>query len=209
MVDRGVVTLPPGEGTALSPLLSGRRSVKELDGEPMALEDVAGLVRHAAGVDGAGRPTYASARAQYLVSVTLVAGEVTGLRPGAYRYLGDRHALRTMRVGDVRPALAAATVDAPWLAGAPAVLVLSAQLDAADDYFAELGPGQGERFAWLEAGLITQNAYLWAAATGWGTVFIGGLDQAGLDQAGLPGVAPLVPGGEQVLGLLPVGRPAG
>lgn len=204
MTDRGVVVLPPGAGTVVSPVLTDRRSVKELDAEPMALEEVAGVLRHAAGVDGAGRRTYASARAQYLVSVTLVAGEVTGLRPGAYRYLGDRHALRTVRVGDVRPAVAAATVDAQWLAGAPAVLVLSADLARADDYFAELGPGQGERFAWLEAGLITQNAYLWSAATGWGTVFIGGLDQAGL-----PGVAPLVPGGEQVLGLLPVGRPAG
>ena len=196
--------LPPGDGTALSPLLTDRRSNKELTDEPLALEDVASLLRHAAGVDGAGRPTYASARSQYLVSVTLVAGEVIGLRPGAYRYEAGRHALRTETLGDQRPVLAAATVDAHWVAHAPAVLVLSADLAAADEFFAELGPGKGERFAWLEAGLITQNAYLWAVATGWGTVFIGGLDQAAL-----PGVAPVLPDGEQVLGLLPVGWPAG
>ncbi len=198
------MALPPGEGTALSQLLTDRRSTKELSNEALTLEVVAGLLRHAAGVDGAGRPTYASARAQYLVSVTLVAGEVVGLRPGAYRYLGSRHALRTHTLGDLRPGLAAATVDAQWLAGAPAVLVLSADLTGANHYFAELGAVQGERFAWLEAGLITQNAYLWAAATGWGTAFIGGLNQAAL-----PGVAEqVVPGGEHVLGLLPVGRPA-
>lgn len=203
MVDRGVVTLPPGEGTVLSPLLNGRRSVKEFEEAPMALEDVASLLRHAAGVDGAGRSTYASARAQYLITVTLVAGAVIGLGPGAYRYHSGRHALRTHAVDDLRPALAAATVDAHWVANAPAVVVLSADVGAADDYFAELGPGQGERFAWLEAGLITQNAYFWASATGWGTVFIGGLDPAGL-----AGVAPVVPAGERVLGLLPVGPPA-
>ena len=197
------MALPPGEGTSLSPLLSARRSVKELTDEPLALAEVAGLLRHAAGVDGAGRPTYASARAQYLVSVTLVAGEVIGLRPGAYRYLDDRHALRTGTLGDQRPALAGATVDAHWVTGAPAVLVLSADLTAADEYFAELGSGQGDRFAWLEAGLITQNAYLWAAAVDLGVAFIGGLEQAGLAGAGV------VPDGENVLGLLPVGWPAG
>lgn len=206
MVDRGtgaLVALPPGEGTALSPLLTDRRSVKDVTDEPLALAEVASLLRHAAGVDGAGRPTYASARAQYLVSVTLVAGEVVGLRPGAYRYLGDRHSLRTHRLGELRSELAAATVDAHWLVAVPAALVLSADLNAANDYFAELSPGKGERFAWLEAGLITQNAYLWAATTGLGTAFIGGLDQAGLAR-----VAPVVPEGEQVLGLLPVGWPA-
>lgn len=207
MVDRGagaLVALPPVEGTALSPLLTDRRSVKEFTDEPLALPEVASLLRHGAGVDGAGRPTYASARSQYLVSVSLVAGDVIGLRPGAYRYLGGRHALRTHALGDLRPGLAAATVDAHWLADVPALLVLSADMDAANDCFAELGPRQGEQFAWLEAGLITQNAYLWAAATGLGTVFIGGLDQAAL-----PGLsAGIVPTGEQVLGLLPVGWPA-
>ena len=207
MVDHGteaLIVLPSAGGTALSPLLTARRSAKELTDEPLALAEVASLLRHAAGVDGAGRPTYASARAQYLVSVTLVAGEVIGLRPGAYPYLGARHALSTGTLGDLRPALADATVDAHWVAGAPAVLVLSADLEAANDYFAELGPGQGDRFAWLEAGLITQNVYLWAAATGWGTVFVGGLDEVALS-----GVAPVVPEGEQVLGMLPVGWPAG
>ena len=197
------MVLPPGDGTSLSPLLTERRSVKALTDEPLVLAEVASMLRHAAGVDGAGRPTYASARAQYLVSVTLVAGDVVGLRPGAYRYLGERHALRTRALGDLRAQVAAATVDARWLADVPALLVLSADLAAANDHFAELGLGQGDRFAWLEAGLITQNAYLWAAATGRGTGFIGGLDQAGR-----AGAAPVVPDGEQVLGLLPVGWPA-
>lgn len=204
MDDGAVVTLPPGAQTVLSPVLADRRSVKELSDEPMALEEVAGLVWHAAGVAVAGRPVYASARAQYPVTLTVVAGDVTGLRPGAYRYLRDRHTLRTHSLGDHRAALAAATVDAHWLADVPAVLALSAGVGAANDFFAELGAGQGERFAWLEAGLITQNVYLWAAATGWGTAFIGGLDQGML-----PGAAPAVPDGEQVLGLLPVGWPAG
>lgn len=202
---RGVrITLPAGPATALTELLTERRSTKHLAASSLALDQVAGLLRHAAGVDGAGRATYASARARHLVAVTLVAGEVVGLRPGAYRYAGEEHALRTGTLGDHRPALAAATIDADWLGQAPAILVLSADLDAADEFFVELGPGRGERFAWLEAGLITQNAYLWAAAEGVGTAFIGGLDQAGLPAA----ARAVVPATHTVLGLLPVGWPA-
>ena len=198
------VALPPGAPTALTPLLTGRRSIKELTGDVLDLEEVAGLLRHAAGVDGAGHPTYASARSAHLVSVTLVAGAVAGLHPGSYQYQASRHLLRTEALGDQRPALAAATVDAHWVSGAPAVLVLTADIRAADARFAELGPGQGDRFAWLEAGLITQNAYLWAAAVGRGVALIGGLDRAAFARE----AGSVLPAGHTVLGLLPVGDPA-
>src|SRR5699024_3138328 len=190
------VALPPGAATGLTPLLTGRRSVKELTCDVLDLELVAGLLRHAAGVDGAGHPTYASARSAHLVSVTLVAGEVAGLRPGAYRYRAGRHLLRTEALGDPRPALAAATVDAPWVTAAPAVLVVAADIRGADARFAELGPGQGDRCAWLEVGLIIQSAYLWAAAVGLGVACVGGLDRAALaHEAGS-----VLPAGHTVLG---------
>ena len=117
---------------------------------------------------------------------------------------GARHELTPVAPGDHREALAAATVDAHWLARCPVLVLLSADTTAADDHFRELGPAQGERFAWFEAGLIAQNLYLWAAAAGLGTVFIGGLDAPAVAQA----AHPLLPAGESVLGLLPLGRPS-
>lgn len=138
------------------------------------------------------------------MGVTVVAGQVRGLPAAAYRYRGARHELTPVAPGDHREALAAATVDAHWLARCPVLVLLSADTTAADDHFRELGPAQGERFAWFEAGLIAQNLYLWAAAAGLGTVFIGGLDAPAVARA----AHPLLPAGESVLGLLPLGRPS-
>lgn len=204
--DLGAVELPDASSTPLTGLLAVRRSVKEFSDAPLGLTELAGALRHAAGQTGPGpgSRSYAAARARYLVGVTVVVGQVSGLPAAAYRYCGPRHELTPAAPGDHREALAAATVDAHWLARCPVLVLLSADPAAAADHFGELGPGQGERFAWLEAGLIAQNLYLWAAAAGLGTVFIGGLDAPAVARA----AHPLLPAGESVLGLLPLGRPS-
>lgn len=196
------VELPDGSSTALTGLLAARRSVKEISDEPLGLVELAGALWHAAGRAGTGRQSHASARAQYLVAVTVVVGEVDDLPVAAYRY-GGGHELTHVAPGDHREALAVATVDAHWLARCPALVLLSADTAAANDSFRELGSAQGERFAWLEAGLIAQNLYLWAAAAGLGTVFVGGLLEPAITRA----AAPLLPAGQTVLGVMPLGRP--
>ncbi|MGC0274083.1 nitroreductase family protein [Pseudactinotalea sp. Z1739] len=166
----------------------------------LGIADVGGALRHAAGrVTGA---AHASARAQYLVTATAIIGQVRGLAPGAYEYDGAVHRLTMRACDDHRERLARATVDASWAAHCPMLVLLSTRAEHADGYFAELGPGQGERFAWLEAGLIAQNLYLWASATGHGTVFIGGLDRPAMADA----AAPLLPAGHTVLGIMPLGH---
>ncbi|MGC0251483.1 nitroreductase family protein [Pseudactinotalea sp. Z1748] len=194
------VPLPCGPETPLTPLLARRRSVKSFPEAALGIADVGGALRHAASrVTGA---AHASARGQYLVAVTAIIGRVRGLAPGAYEYDGAVHRLTMRTAGDHRERLAGATVDAPWLAPCPMLVLLSTHTEHAEGYFAELGGGQGERFAWLEAGLIAQNLYLWASATGHGTVFIGGLDAPAMADA----AAPLLPTGHTVLGIMPLGH---
>src|SRR5699024_258243 len=154
---------------------------KEFTSQPLSLEHLGGALAHAAR-RGPARP-YASARNQHLITLTIIAGRVGGLPPGAYQSAPAEHALLPGPPGGHRPGPAAGTVDATWLARCPAIVMLSADHRRAEASFAELGPGKGEHFAWLEAGLLAQNLYLWAGATGLGTVFIGGLHTSVLARA--------------------------
>ncbi len=197
------LALPHSAPPCLAEIRADRRSVKEYDAEPVDLDTVGSVLWTAASMR-AGR-AHASARGRYLVTTTVISGDVEGLPPGAYRYSAREHHLTLVRSGDHRAGLAEATIDAPWLTTCPLILMLSSDIERADKHFEELPPGQGERFAWLEAGLITQNVYLWTAATGLGTVFVGGLDGTAAARM----ASALCNEGETLLGLMPIGRPAG
>lgn len=185
---------PAGEADpALTGLLRLRRSTKAIAADPLDLATVAGLLWCATGSTDGGRRTHGSAHAAYPVATTLVAGAVHDLETGGYRYVAEEHRLAPTRPGDRREELATATLDAAWLARAPAVVVLSADLG-----------GVVPRFTWIEVGLTSQNLHLAAAARGLGTVLIGGLDPGRAAAAG----EGLIPDRHQILALLPVGRPA-
>jgi SagB-type dehydrogenase family enzyme len=67
-----------------------------------------------------------STGALYQTEVYVVAGRVTGLEPGVYHFGPRDFALRRLRDGDHRRALAAATGDPGGVTDAPATLILSA-----------------------------------------------------------------------------------
>lgn len=196
----GMPRLPEApEDAPLISLLRQRRSTKVFTAGRLPLDAIGELLWAATGSTGDGRRTVGSAHALYPVTTTLVAGSVSGLPAGAYRYRPEAHDLEPVGPGDHRAALAGITIDASWLTDCPAVLLLSADLDRANEHFADQGAHRGEQFALVETGAIAQNVQLWAASHGLGAVFIGGLRE--LDSA-------LAPPHHQVLGLLPVGRPA-
>ncbi|WP_221584879.1 SagB/ThcOx family dehydrogenase [Microbacterium sp. G2-8] len=193
------IRLPDGPAASFAAAVAARRSTKTFRADPLPLDLLAAALRHAASRTEA-RP-HASARARYLVGTTIIAGEVDGLTRGAYRYDAASHELAPTRSGDVRRSLADATIDAAWLARCPAIIALSADPARADAGFEELDRGQGERFAWFEAGMIAQTLHLWAADAGLGTAVIGGFDSAAMPQA----ADGLVPEGHRILALLPLG----
>lgn len=196
----------PREDGRLTRLLRRRRSTKSYEDARLDFESLGALLTTAAGSGfPTGRP-YGSAHARYDVAVTVMAAAVDGLEPAAYRYVPEEEGLLRVEAGDHRPALAETTLDANWLIDCPVVLLLSGNFAAANEAFSAQepeAPGRGERFCWLEAGLLVQNIYLWAAENALGTVFLGGLDLAKVQFT----AERLIPRSHTVLGLLPIGTP--
>lgn len=134
-----------------------------------------------------------------------MAGNVTGLTPGVYRYESGRHRLQMAAAGDHRDAVAATSLaDYDWLRRAAVMLVLSG-LDAAAAHFADQPPYgmRGPRYVWLAAGCGVQNVFLWAAGHDLRAVLVGGFD----DEA-LRGLDPnILPARHDPLALLAIGHP--
>lgn len=201
--DSRPIQLPPVDADDLQALLRSRRSVKDYLDRTLPLHTAASVLAAMAGPGRSGRRVVASARSSYPLAVTLIAGRVDGLDTGAYRYRSAQHVLEPVHPGDHRRTLARATLDADWLAHCPMLLLVSADRRAARTQFADQPPEHGERFVWLEAGCMAQNAYLWAAENGLGTVLIAGLD----DHRARDAVSGLVPAGHDLLSILPLGHP--
>jgi SagB-type dehydrogenase family enzyme len=98
-----------------------------LDGLAALLYDTAGVTKKKT-YPGGGEVLFraaASTGALYQTEVYVAAGAVEGLEPGLYHFCPGDFALRRVRDGDVRGALAAAAAD-PRIAGRAATIVLTA-----------------------------------------------------------------------------------
>ncbi len=115
-------------------------------------------------------------------------------------YRSAAHDLQRLRPHDARAALAAdAACAQPWLASAPAALLVAARPERAASRY---GPARGERYVLMEAGCAAQNALLAAEQLGFGAAWVGAFHDDGVrDAVGLPpGLRPLA--------LLPFGKAA-
>jgi SagB-type dehydrogenase family enzyme len=183
---------------AVEEALARRRSVREYTEEGLSLAEVGQLLWAAQGVSGEkGRRTAPSAGALYPLETYLVAGAVTGLAPGVYRYEPRHHRLRLHRPGDVRAALADSALEQEWVAEAPALLLLGAVYARTASKYGARAP----RYVHIEVGHAAQNVYLQAVGLGLGTVVVGAFHDARLAE-----VVALPPDVEPVA-ILPVGRP--
>ncbi|WOC14089.1 SagB/ThcOx family dehydrogenase [Gordonia sp. MP11Mi] len=189
--------------SGLGALLDRRRSTKAYRPTPIDSAAVHGLIATVEGAGRDGRRGYGSAHARYGVHVTVITRAVAGLTAAAYRYDRALDELVTVVDGDFLAAVAGATLDADWLAHCPAALVLSADIAAADDAFVDQGHHRGTRFCWIETGLIAQNVYLWAAENDFGTVLLGGLDDAAMAAAAVR----LIPPEQTITAVMPIGVP--
>ncbi len=169
------------ELTPLQELLRRRRTSRTFAERPLGRDDLASLLWAACGETGDGLRTSPSAHALQLVTVSVIDGD-------------DRASVS-----------ATSLVDEDWLRTAAVLLLLSADLSSATEHFAEQPPlgRRGERYAWLEAGHISQNLYLRATEMGLGVALVAGLD----DDALLRHQPRVVPGGHHPLGLIAIGHP--
>lgn len=181
---------------SLEAALAARRSRRSFGDGPLTLEAAAQLLWAAQGITDSRRGFRAapSAGATFPLETYLVAGDVTGLEPGVYRYRPAEHALEPVRAGDIREALAAAAHGQTMVARAPATIAFAAVYRRTADRYG----ARAERYVHMEIGHAGQNVYLQAEALGLGTVAVGAFrDEAAGEALGI--TAPL-------RYLLPVGR---
>jgi SagB-type dehydrogenase family enzyme len=196
----GAVTLPPPEGSqamTVTEALRQRQSVRSFRDQPLSLAAAGKLLWAAQGLNRPRRRTAPSAGGLYPLTVYLVAGAVTDLAAGVYRYVPDGHRLERVTGGDRRQRLAEAALGQPWVRRAPAALVIAADYGRTTGKYGE----RGHRYVHMEAGHAAQNVYLKAEALGLGTVMVGAFgDRAVARVLGLAG-------DRTPLAILPVGRP--
>jgi len=183
--------------TSIEEALLTRRSIRDYQEGGLALSDVSQLLWAAQGItDPSGKRTAPSAGALYPLEVYLVVGEVEGLTAGVYRYLPAEHALTLTLEGDIREALAEASLGQEWVLNAPASILITAVFERTTRRYGQ----RGERYVYMEVGSVAQNVYLQAVPLGIGTVFVGAFHEDQVIQA-----AGIVEG-EVPVCILPVGR---
>ena len=194
-----VLPEPRREGAvAVESALARRRSVREYRDAPLALAGLSQVLWAAQGVtDPEGHRTAPSAGALYPLEVYVVAGTVTGLASGVYRYDPRRHRLVLRGAGDRREALAKAALEQDWVAEASVVLVLGAVVERTARRYGRRGP----RYVHMEVGHAAQNVYLQAVALDLGTCMVGAFHDRRLHR-----VLDL-PDEVEPLAVMPVGAP--
>jgi SagB-type dehydrogenase family enzyme len=166
---------------SLEQAIAARRSVRSFTRQALPLGSAAQLLWAAQGITDAKRGFRAapSAGALYPLRAVLVAGDITGLKPGAYEYLPEAHALKLLVAGDLRPALCTAALGQAPVLAAPAVVCLLGDYAITHKKY---GP-RAERYVHLEAGHAGQNICLQAVALGLGAVTMGAFDDAAVRTA--------------------------
>jgi SagB-type dehydrogenase family enzyme len=183
---------------AVERALALRRSRRAFAPEALALADAAQLLWAAQGITNEEeKRTAPSAGALYPLEVFLVAGAVSGVPPGVYRYLPKRHQLSRVRSGDVRTEVARAALGQDWIAKAPAIVVIAGVYHRTAWKYGKRAP----RYVHIEVGHAAQNVYLQAVALGLGTTLVGAFRDDELVR--VLGLASRT----EPLGLLPVGKP--
>jgi SagB-type dehydrogenase family enzyme len=196
------IELPPPtfrSEISLEQTLATRRSVRRFSEDPLHREQIGRLLWAAQGVThSAGYRTAPSAGALYPLELFVVAGAVSDLPAGVYRYRPREHVLLKVAEGDRRAALAAAALGQGTVGRAPAILVFCAVYERIVGKYGE----RGERYAHMEAGHAAQNVHLQAVALGLGSVPVGAFREEGV-RASVGAEADETP-----IYLVPVGREA-
>ncbi|TAN49418.1 MAG: SagB/ThcOx family dehydrogenase [Rhodospirillales bacterium] len=183
----------------LEQALAQRHSVRAFGPEPLSLAGLSQVLWAAQGITRPdGKRTAPSAGALYPLEIFVVAGKVTDLEPGVYRYRPQGHGLLSCMAEDKRSALCGAALEQNWMAEAPAILVIGAVFERTTVKYGR----RGQQYVLIDCGLAAGNICLQAAALGWGATVVGAFKDGVVKE--LLGMS----ADETPLALLPVGREA-
>ena len=158
---------------AVEEALASRRSVRDYQAGGLTLAEISQLMWAAQGVtDLRGLRTSPSAGALYPLEISLIAGDISGLAKGFYRYQPKENALRSISDSDKRTSLARAAWQQDYIKDAAALLVISGVYQRTTKKYGQ----RGIRYVHMEAGHAAQNVFLQATSLGLATVVIGAFD---------------------------------
>ncbi len=200
LIQRERISLPAPryEGRAsLERSLFNRRSVREFKNSSLSLPELSQLLWAAQGITHrSGFRTTPSAGALYPLDLYILAGNVSDLQSGLYKYVPRQHALVKKSSEDKLVRLRLAAFDQHSVSDAGIVIVFCAEYQRTTWKYGQ----RGIRYVHLEAGHAAQNVYLQATSLQLGTVVLGAFDDTKVS-------AVLELKEEEPLYLMPVGKP--
>jgi SagB-type dehydrogenase family enzyme len=152
-----------------------RRSVRNFSGgTTVSLSVLSSLLHSSSGLTGefeSELPLRAapSAGALYPIETYVVVYRVEGLEPGIYHYVPTGHVLERIRSGDFRNEFIAAALHQDMAGRCNFLYVLTAIFRRTTWKYGD----RGYRYAYIEAGAISENIYLQVTTLGLGSVVIG------------------------------------
>ncbi len=156
--------------TSIEQALLKRRSVRDYKDEPLTLAELSQLLWAAQGItDRRGFRAAPSAGALYPLEVYVVAGNVSNLPSGIYKYKPHEHELEKILEGDKRAKLCIAALGQSSVKDGAIAIVFSAVYERTTQKYGE----RGIRYVHMEVGHAAQNVYLQAVSLNLGTVVIG------------------------------------
>lgn len=158
---------------SLEEALLERRSLREYSSEALKLADIGQLLWAAQGITDSGfYRTAPSAGALYPLEVFLIAGNISGLDPGVYRYQPKSHSLVMHMPDDVRKTLYKAALNQESIKSAPCVIVITGVMERTRSKYGS----RAERYVYMEAGHAAQNLLLQSTALDLAGVVIGAFE---------------------------------
>lgn len=168
-----VTQLPPPRKTGGMPLmevLAKRRTVRSFEGRDLSLQQISDLLWAAFGINRPdGKRTAPSARNFQENDLYLL------MKSGVFLYLPETHSLEKLMDEDIRHL--GGTQD--FVKDAPVTVVLIADLDR----MGGAGTGTDLQTAYIDAGYISQNIYLFCTSAGLSTGARGLIDREALGEA--------------------------
>ncbi|MGA1875342.1 MAG: SagB/ThcOx family dehydrogenase [bacterium] len=178
---KSVIELPaPGyKGSVpVEEAMKKRRTERNFLPRSLSKNQLAQILWAAQGIteEGGNKRAIPSAGALNPLVIFAVIGQdgVDHLSAGVYQYLPDYHQLRALSQGDLRKALAEASLSQSWMASAPVSIIIAAEYARTTGKYGK----RGIRYTHMEVGHAAQNIFLQAVALNLGAGIVGAFDDA-------------------------------
>ena len=185
--------------------LAKRRSHRHFQNKALSAEQLSQVLWAAYGITKpiphrpllqGGLRTAPSAGALYPLEIYAVAGNVTGIEAGVYKYVSQEHTILRTIDKDIRKELCAAALDQSMARDAPVTVVYCAVFSRITGRYGERGR---ERYVFMEIGHSAQNIHLQAEALHLGTCAIGAFKDSSVSEL------LQLPAEEKPLYIMPIG----